>query len=117
MPERWAAEKLIDQHLETNRKMIEEIAKIVESKTIALNIDLSQSAPIDIATLQLNPQPRKIVLFLLVGAFFGAFASVGWVLSRAVATGLPASRDNLTLLGHHVEAFSLPARSPAPSAG
>lgn len=102
MPEKWAAEKLVDQQLETNRKMIEEIAKIVESKNIALNIDLSQSAPIDHATLQLNPQNRKLPLFLIVGAFFGAFASVGFVLAKAVATGLPATKDNLTHLGQHV---------------
>ncbi len=102
MPAKWAAEKLIDQYLETNRKMMEEIAKLVESKNIALNLDLSQSAPVDMAQPPLNPQTRKSLLFLVIGGLFGAFASIGFVLTRAVAKGLPATRESLSLLEQHV---------------
>lgn len=102
MPAKWAAEKLIDQHLETNRKMVEEIAKMVESKNIALNLDLSQSAPVDIAIPSLNPHSRKSLLFLIIGALFGAFSSIGFLLARAVATGLPATKDSLIHLHQHV---------------
>lgn len=102
MPAKWAAEKLIDQHLETNRKMVEEIAKMVESKNIALNLDLSQSAPVDMALPSLNPESRKSLLFLIIGALFGAFSSVGFLLARAVATGLPATKDSLEQMHQHV---------------
>lgn len=102
MPAKWAAEKLVDQHLETNRKMVEEIAKMVESKNIALNLDLSQSAPVDLALPSLNPESRKSLLFLIIGALFGAFSSIGFLLTRAVATGLPATKDSLTNMHQHV---------------
>ncbi|MCE5316589.1 MAG: hypothetical protein LLG04_04405 [Parachlamydia sp.] len=102
MPAKWAAEKLVDQHLETNRKMVEEISKMVESKNIALNLDLSQSAPVDAALPSLNPESRKSLLFLIIGALFGAFSSIGFLLSRAVATGLPATHDSLTHMHQHV---------------
>ena len=63
LPEKWVSEKLIEQEVETNKLIVEEIAKMVESKNIAHNLDVIQSAPLDHALAALHPAPPKIMLW------------------------------------------------------
>lgn len=101
LPEKWASEKMIEQHLEMTKKMIEKITEAVETKNIASNLDLSQSAPIDTAFPSVHPQRSKFLLLGVLGALIGAFGMTAWVLGQAMQNGIPASSDNLHSLQRH----------------
>jgi hypothetical protein len=102
MPEQWVAGKLIDQHLEIGKKMVEEITKLVESKNISSNIDLSQSAPVDRSIPPIHPLPPLVLAFTLIGALAGAFMTMGFVFLKNVLHGVPATQDNLKMAHQHV---------------
>lgn len=102
LPEKWVSEQLIQQRVEMNQLIVEEIAKLVESRNIAHNLELIQSAPIDIADTSIHPQRSRFFLYSILGAFIGALFSVGFVISRALIRGLPASKNNLELNHQHV---------------
>ncbi|MBA3957953.1 MAG: hypothetical protein H0X51_06140 [Parachlamydiaceae bacterium] len=92
---KWVSEKLIDQQMEMNARMVEEITKLVESKNTSSNLDLIQSAPVDIAIPALQPNPPKIVLFAVLGACLGVVLSVSSIFVRNIATGLPVTESSL----------------------
>lgn len=99
LPSKWASEKMIEQHLETSKKMIEKIAEAVEAKNISAKLDLSQSAPLDTAIVPLHPQSPLTVLFVVLGALLGFFFSSTFVIARECLRGFPAREDNLKLQG------------------
>lgn len=102
MPSKWASEKLIDQHLEMSRKMVEKITELVESKNLSTNLDIAQSSPIDHAIPSLHPLKPRLLLFILLGALTGGFLSSGFFISRSIIVGVPATQENLLLQGQHV---------------
>lgn len=102
IPKRWAQEKLIEQELKMESGMLEELTKLVESKNISINLEMIQSAPIDFAVALTKPERPRLRLFVLFGAFLGAFMMIGVLLARAILFGLTATVDNLELLGVHV---------------
>ena len=102
LPEKWASEKLIEQHVEMTKKMIEKITEAVETKNITANLDLSQSAPIDKAIPSIHPQRSQFILLSLLGAFMGTFGMVAWTLGQALSHGVPCSSANLSELGQTV---------------
>ncbi len=97
MPEKWASQKLIDHHLEMNTRWMEEITKIVETKNISSNLDISQSSPMDKAIVPIHPVRPHIILFALLGGLVGFLGSAAYAFSRAVVQGIPASAENLKL--------------------
>lgn len=97
LPKEWMAEKLIEQQVKMNEKMVEEITKMVESKNISHNLDLIQSAPVDFALTPIHPKPPHIILYALLGAFLGGFLSLAGVLTQSIMNGLQASPHNLRL--------------------
>lgn len=102
MPEKWAQEKLIDQQLEMNRKTMEEITKIIETKNIGAHIDISQSAPIDPALPPINPMRPHFILFSLLGGLIGFFGSLSLALAKNISKGFPATPANLRQRQAHV---------------
>ncbi len=97
MPAKWASEKLIDQHLEMSRRSMEEITRIVETKNCSAHLDISQSAPMDVSVSPIHPIRPHVVLFTILGALLGLFASMGFAIGKALVKGVPATQDNLKL--------------------
>ncbi|WP_213105371.1 Wzz/FepE/Etk N-terminal domain-containing protein [Candidatus Protochlamydia amoebophila] len=102
LPQKWVAEQQIDQELQTNRLIVEEIAKMVESKNISHNLEMIQSAPIDLSVTPVHPVTPKLIPFALLGSLFGGMLGAGLTLGSTLKKGLTISQDNLKLLGHHV---------------
>jgi tyrosine-protein kinase Etk/Wzc len=101
LPLRWVSEKLLDQQVEINKRMIEEVTSLVESKNISNNLDSLQSSPLDVALTPL-PKPPKLFLMAILGGVGGALIGlcVGFV--QNFANGIRATRENLQLAHQHV---------------
>ena len=110
LPKKWMAEKVIDQYVKMNERIVEEITRLVESKNISSNLEIIQSAPLDLAVVPLQPKSPRLILMALLGAFLGAFLSAAFFLGQAIAQGLAASRESLALKGAFV-AGTLPRNS------
>lgn len=102
LPEKWVAEKLIDQQMELNRRMVEEITKLVESKNTSSNLELVQSAPVDSAIPPVQPKSPLTLFFAIFGVAFGGLLMMGFGIVKAIATGMPVTEENLKLAGHKV---------------
>ncbi|MCE2983514.1 MAG: hypothetical protein LW832_08105 [Parachlamydia sp.] len=102
LPNKWVAEKLIQQEVETNRMIVEEIAKMVESKNITHNLEVIQSAPIDIALPPVYPLSPNPLFAAVLGGIFGMIIGSGFILGSTLRKGMRASPDNLKLMGLHV---------------
>lgn len=102
LPKKWVSEKLIDQQMKMNTLMVEEITKLVESKNTSSSLDRIQSAPLDLATIPTQPKAPNLMLFLILGGAFGAFLTIGFIVIRAIAIGIPVTSDNLKLAHLHV---------------
>lgn len=82
LPKKWMAEQLLEQEVATNQLIVEEIAKMVESKNIAHQMNLVQSAPLDLAIPPLHPISPPLLLYMLFGAFGSGMLSLFWVFGR-----------------------------------
>lgn len=102
LPQKWVAERLIEQQVDTNQSIVKEIAKIVESKTISHNLDIIQSSPIDLAIAPIHPKAPSMLAYALIGGFFGVFAFSGFILARSLKEGISVSSENLRGLGFSV---------------
>ncbi len=102
LPKRWVSENLIEQEVENNQLIVQEIAKMVESKNISHNLEILQSAPIDHALPPVHPIVPNIFLWGILGCLLGAGLGTGLALSKTLSQGLQASPNNLKLLGCQV---------------
>lgn len=101
IPSRWAAEKIVFQHLTSHQKFLENLSSMVESKNISKNLELIQSTPIDHALPSINPAPPRAVFYAILGSLLGLLGSVGFLIARSLITGIPASEDNIKLAQMH----------------
>jgi uncharacterized protein involved in exopolysaccharide biosynthesis len=102
LPSKWVSERLIDQQMDMNKKMVEEITRLVENKNISSNLELVQSAPVDTALAAIQPRPPRILFFMLLSAFLGAFLTLGASVVQAMVNGVKATEDNLKLAQQYV---------------
>lgn len=102
LPKKWVSEKLVTQEVEVNRRIVEEIVKLVESKNISHKLEVIQSAPVDIALPPVHPVPPKVILWGIIGFILGGFIGSSYILGKTLNKGLKASAQNLELLGYHV---------------
>lgn len=102
IPQKWVSEQLLSQEVETNQKIVEEIAKLVESKNISHNLDVIQSAPVDTAIPPVHPLPPKVFLWSILGFLLGGCLGSGYVLGKTLKKGIAVTEDNLSLMGFHV---------------
>ncbi len=72
-PSIWASQKLVDQEMEMNKRIVQDIASLGESKNISGNIELNQSAPLDLAIMPIFPKSPHLFIFGAMGAFLGGF--------------------------------------------
>lgn len=99
LPDKWVSEKLLQQEVEVNQKIVEEIAKMVESKNIIHNLEVIQSAPVDSALVPLYPKTPKVVIGGVAGFILGGILSLVYFLIQAIVNGIRVSKDNLKELG------------------
>lgn len=102
LPYKWVDEKLIEQNVETGQLIVQEVAKMVESKNITQKLELIQSAPVDIAIPPLHPLPSDMMLYSFLGMFLGSLSSIGFLVGRSLKSGILASSTNLKINGQHV---------------
>lgn len=102
LPNKWVSEKLVDQQMDLNARMVEEITKMVESKNTSSSLDLIQSAPVDSAFSPVHPKSPQTFLFLLYGAALGALLSSSFFITRTIVRGIPVTAANLKLAQQHV---------------
>ncbi len=99
VPKKWMAEQLIEQEVEINKLIVEEIAKMVESKNIVHNLEVVQSAPLDLALPPIHPNFPPLILYGFLGMFLGAFIGSGIALFKGIKYGIPISPEHLKLQG------------------
>ncbi len=102
LPKKWVAEQMIEQEVEINQLIVEEIAKMVESKNIAQNLEMIQSAPLDASLPPVHPMAPKVLLFSILGMLLGGFIGTGMALKKSLSNGLSVSPDNVKMMGYHV---------------
>jgi tyrosine-protein kinase Etk/Wzc len=117
LPHRWISEKLIQQNVEINELIVQEVAKMVESKNISHKLELIQSAPVDYALPPIQPRSNYLLLYSIFGAALGGLITFGTVLVRSTSRGLPASTTNLKLqqqyvAGHFSKHYSSSSNNP-----
>lgn len=105
LPNKWVAERLIDQQMNMNQMMVEELSKMVESKNISTNLEMVLSGPIDYAQPPILPKSPRLVLYVILGVLVGSFLSVTYYIVRSVIDGIQASPENLELVNQHVSGF------------
>lgn len=96
------AERLIEQEVSTNQLITTKMGEIIETKIISHNVEVIQSAPLDLAIAPLHPLNPRILLFGILGTATGVVLSGLFVLGSSLKIGLKASQENLTYLGAHV---------------
>ncbi len=114
LPDKWLSEQLMKQNVDLNKAIVEELTRLVESKNISHNLQLIESAPLDLAWTKPLPRSPRLFLVATVFACFGAFFSAAFVLVRQTVRGVIATRENLeafdqTVLGHFDETALDPA--------
>lgn len=102
LPQKWVGEKMIEQQMDINKKMVEEVTKLVESKNIARNLELIQSAPLDAAYAPVYPQPPRTMLFLILGTLFGGLLTSTFIIAHRANKGIPLTAENLRGMGYPV---------------
>ena len=99
---------ILEQDVETNQLIVEEIAKIVESKNISHNLEVIQSAPVDPALPPVHPLTPSVFLWTILGCFLGAVLGSGIALAKTLSNGIRISAENLKLAGYHVSGIISP---------
>lgn len=102
LKEKLVAELMVDQHIEMTQKMVEELAKLFESKSISSNMELIQSAPVDQATPPISPKFPHLFVKSLLGAILGLLMGLSIVFFQVVRRGVPATIYNLRYAGEKV---------------
>lgn len=111
LPDQWVSEKLLQQEVQTNQLIVEEIAKMVESKNITHNLEVIQSSPVDAALIPLHPKTPSVLLWGVLGLMLGGSIGSALVIGRLILEGIRVSPDNLKLYDYHVSgSLSIPSK-------
>jgi len=111
LPKKWISEQILKQRMELNKRVMDEVTRLVETKNIAHNMELIQSAPIDESIAPILPKSPRLFLFAFLGALLGLCGSCAVFTLQAISKGIPASAANLKLAGQQV-AGTLSMRCP-----
>ena len=113
LPQKWVSEQLLTQEVATNHLIVEEIAKLVETKNISHNLEVIQSAPVDLALPPVHPLIPKIFLWSFLGFLVGGCLGACFVLARSLSKGLKITGDHLEQMYCHVSGqLASPLSSP-----
>lgn len=102
LPEQYAAEKLIHLYLKTNHSIMQHIGSLIESKNIADHLEMSLSAPFDLATTPLHPKWPALPIYAILGGLIGALAVIWFAVFNSIKSGVDATADNLSFIGENV---------------
>ncbi len=102
LPQKWVSEQLLTQEMATNHLIVEEIAKLVETKNISHNLEVIQSAPVDLALPPVHPLTPKMIILGIIGLFMGAILGTCGVLMKSLSQGLNVSAHYLIQRGCHI---------------
>lgn len=116
IPPKWAGEQLLNQSLALQQRFLENLASMVESKNIAKNLEMVQSSPLDPAIPPLHPKPPRLLFFTAFGGLIGLLGASGFLFTRTLMQGIPASLDNLRLAHFHVSGSISPFQGDEVSA-
>jgi uncharacterized protein involved in exopolysaccharide biosynthesis len=109
LPKKWVSQQLIEQEVEINHLIVEEIARLVETKTIAHKLEVIQSSPLDKALPPLYPIQTKFFLWSFIGLILGGFIGAGVSIGSSIAKGIPVSVNSLKLMGYPVAGTLTPS--------
>lgn len=82
LPNKWVSEQLLSQEVTINHLIVEEIAKLVETKNISHNLEVLQSAPLDAAYSPVHPASPHLFLLTLLGACIGGLLGAAFAIMR-----------------------------------
>ncbi|MCB1114427.1 MAG: hypothetical protein KDK62_06695 [Chlamydiia bacterium] len=99
MPQKWIEEERLNQRMDQNRRLLENLASMVETKNISKNLELVQSAPLDFAYPPLHPKSPRLLLLGFLGGFMGLFLSSSYFLTRGILKETPITLKNLVANG------------------
>jgi hypothetical protein len=88
LPQKWVSEQLLTQEVATNHLIVEEIAKLVETKNISHNLEVIQSAPVDLALPPVHPLIPKVFLVSLLGFLIGGCLGSCFALAKSLSQGI-----------------------------
>lgn len=102
LPEKWRRESLLKLKKEMGTMMIQAVAQLAESKSLAQSTFQVASKPLDIALPSTRPNSPRIFLVSLFAAVLGAAGCYFFLFCKALLRGLPVTEDNLKLSGFRV---------------
>lgn len=102
LPQKWVSEQLLTQEVATNHLIVEEIAKLVETKNISHNLEVIQSAPVDLALPPVHPIMPKIFILGILGGLMGGLMGACFALAKSLGKGMTVSPKSLEQMHCHV---------------
>lgn len=94
LPQKWVSEQLLTQEVKTSQMIVEEIAKLVETKNISHNLEILQSAPVDLAFSPVHPIPPKLTTYTILGALLGILLGGCFVLAKSFDKEPPPKKED-----------------------
>ncbi len=95
LPNKWVAEQLVHEEVNAQRKLVEEVTRIVESKNILYHLEMIQSKPIDRALIPLQSRYPGLLLWMALGGMLGFFGSMSFLLLGVARGDIPLSPEAL----------------------
>ena len=102
LPDKWFAEKKLENITESQKTVIAEVAKLVEARNISGNINKSESSPLDFAYEPIISSVKPIFIFTFLFTFLGAIFASFIVIFKVLFNGVIVSKENLMLMGKNV---------------
>ncbi|NGX30847.1 MAG: hypothetical protein K940chlam8_00198 [Chlamydiae bacterium] len=102
LPEKWNTQEKLEFEKKLNMEILKTMTSFVESKNIAMYLDVIQSGPLDLATVPQRPKAPLIAVMSFAGGILGAFFIIAYLIFTAFFYGFPVSKDNLMLRGEYV---------------
>ena len=99
LPQKWSAEAKLEIEKKSNSEILKMLTQIVETRNIAMHLDVEQSGPLDLAVLPFLPKPPHLFILSFLAGFFALIATSCYVLINGFMSGFTISFDNLTLRG------------------
>lgn len=108
LPERWVAEQILEKEINTHQYIVQEVAKMVESKNISHHLEIIQSSPVDVARSPMHPKSPFLLFYMIFGGIVGTTLSAVCVIGNSFIKGIPATEQNLRLNHLNVAGTLLP---------
>ncbi|MBI5345731.1 MAG: hypothetical protein HZB76_01100 [Chlamydiae bacterium] len=102
IPRTLSFEKQLEFRSDMAKHLMDNIAELLEAKTINFHLSNIESCPIDLATLPLSPKLPRIYFFSILAFILTLIFSFLFYFLKTLLSGFPASLDNLRSLKQNV---------------